>query len=75
MLKPSYPIRTARLLLRPFTPADLDALHTIQSLPEVSSYLHWGPRDAEQVREALETRIGQSALLEEGQALSLAVEL
>ncbi|WP_369989522.1 GNAT family N-acetyltransferase [Streptosporangium sp. 'caverna'] len=75
VLKPSYPIRTDRLILRPFTPADLDALHAIQSLPEVSRYLYWGPRDAEQVREVLETRMGQSALLEEGQALSLAVEL
>jgi RimJ/RimL family protein N-acetyltransferase len=75
VLKPSYPIRTDRLILRPFTPADQDALHAIQSLPEVSRYLYWGPRDAEQVREVLETRMGQSALLEEGQALSLAVEL
>jgi RimJ/RimL family protein N-acetyltransferase len=75
MLKPSYPIRTARLILRPFTPADLDALHAIQSLPEVTRYLYWGPRDLEQVREVLETKIGESALLEEGQALGLAVEL
>ena len=75
MLKPSYPIRTARLILRPFTLADLDALHAIQSLSEVTRYLYWEPRDVEQVREVLETRIGQSALLEEGQALSLAVEL
>lgn len=75
MLKPSYPIHTDRLLLRPFTPEDLDALHAIQSLPEVARYLYWGPRDTEQVREALNVKIGQSALLEEGQALTLAVEL
>jgi RimJ/RimL family protein N-acetyltransferase len=75
VLKPSYPIHTARLILRPFIPADLDALHAIQSLPEVARYLYWGPRDLEQVREGLETKISESALLEEGQALGLAVEL
>jgi RimJ/RimL family protein N-acetyltransferase len=75
VLKPTYPIRTERLLLRPFTPADLDALHAVQSLPEVTRYLYWGPRDREQVREALEAKTGQTALLDEGQALSLAVEV
>ncbi|MFC7641394.1 GNAT family N-acetyltransferase [Streptosporangium lutulentum] len=61
--------------MRPFTPADLEALHAIQSLPEVTRYLYWDTRDLEQVREALEARIGESALLEEGQCLRLAVEL
>ncbi|GAT71185.1 GNAT family N-acetyltransferase [Planomonospora sp. ID91781] len=75
MLKPAYPIRTERLLLRPFTPGDLDALHAVQSLPDVTRYLYWGPRDREQVREALEVKTGQTALLDEGQALSLAVEV
>ncbi|MFF5207527.1 GNAT family N-acetyltransferase [Streptosporangium sp. NPDC000396] len=75
MLKPSYPIRTERLTLRPFTHDDLDGLHAIQSLPEVARYLYWEHRSLEQVREVLETKIGQSALAEEGQALSLAVEL
>ncbi|GIH78130.1 GNAT family N-acetyltransferase [Planobispora longispora] len=75
MLKPSYPIRTERLILRPFTPGDLDALHAVQSLPEVARYLYWEPRDREQAREALETKIAQTALLDEGQTLSLAVEV
>ncbi|GAA3128757.1 GNAT family N-acetyltransferase [Streptosporangium carneum] len=75
MLKPSYPIRTERLILRPFASGDLDELHAIQSLPEVTRYLYWEPRELEQVAEALETRMKQSALTEEGQALALAVEL
>ncbi|GGT01061.1 N-acetyltransferase [Planobispora rosea] len=75
MLKPSYPIRTDRLILRPFTPGDLDAVYAMQSLPEVTRYLYWEPRDREQAREALETKITQVALLDEGQALSLAVEI
>ncbi|MFC4061311.1 GNAT family N-acetyltransferase [Planomonospora corallina] len=75
MLEPDYPIRTERLLLRPFTPADLDALHAIQARSDVARYLYWEPRDREQTREALETKTTQTALRDEGQALSLAVEL
>ncbi|WP_329081627.1 GNAT family N-acetyltransferase [Streptosporangium sp. NBC_01469] len=75
MLKPSYPIRTDRLILRPYTPDDLDALHAIHRLPQVTRYLYWGPREREQTREALERKITETALLEEGQALTLAVEL
>jgi RimJ/RimL family protein N-acetyltransferase len=36
MLQPTYPIATKRLLLRPYTLDDLDALHAIQSRPEVT---------------------------------------
>lgn len=75
MLKPSHPIRTDRLILRPFTRGDLEALHAIHSLPEVTRYLYWSARDREQVAEALETKIGQTALTAEGQVLALAVEL
>ncbi|WP_433358944.1 GNAT family N-acetyltransferase [Streptosporangium sp. CA-115845] len=75
MLKPTYPIRTGRLILRPYTPADLDALHAIQSLPQVTRYLYWEPRTREQADEALQTKITQTELLEEGQILTLAVEL
>ncbi len=75
MLKPSYPIRTDRLILRPYTPADLDGLYAIHRLPQVARYLYWEPRDREQTREALERKIGETALLEEGQSLTLAVEL
>ncbi|GII05543.1 GNAT family N-acetyltransferase [Planobispora takensis] len=75
MLKPEYPIRTERLLLRPYTPDDLEAMYAFQSLPEVTRYLYWGPRDREQVRQALEIKLSQTQLLEEGQALALAAEV
>ncbi|WP_326822746.1 GNAT family N-acetyltransferase [Streptosporangium sp. NBC_01756] len=75
MLKPSYPIRTQRLILRPFTFDDLTGLHAIHSLPEVARYLYLEPRDTEQVRQALEKKTTQTALEEEGQALAIAVEL
>ncbi|GHE26322.1 hypothetical protein GCM10017673_30070 [Streptosporangium violaceochromogenes] len=75
MLKPSLPLHTPRLTLRPFTHHDLQALHAIHSLPQVARYLYWTARDLEQTAQALETKIGQSELRAEGQALSLAIDL
>lgn len=75
MLQPLYPIRTARLLIRPYTDADFDDLYDIQSRPEVARYLYWSPRDRAEVRRSLEERKRVSFLVEEGQGLTLAVEL
>lgn len=74
MLRPDYPIRTARLLLRPFAESDLDALYAYQSLPEVARYLLWPPRDREQTAKSLQYRIDHPTLEEEGDVLVLAVE-
>ena len=41
MLRPAYPIRTPRLILRPFSPDDLEAVHAYHSDPEVVRYLYW----------------------------------
>ena len=57
MGRPDFPLRTARLALRPYVPADLDALYDIQSRPEVTRYLLYGSRDRDQVREILEQRL------------------
>ncbi|MDP9364833.1 MAG: GNAT family N-acetyltransferase [Chloroflexota bacterium] len=73
-LRPTYPILTARLTLRPFAAADLDALHAIQSREDVTRFLYWGPRTREQVADGLAARAGQTALLAEGDALVLAVD-
>ncbi|HET9558094.1 MAG TPA: GNAT family protein [Actinomycetota bacterium] len=75
MLGPAYPLETARLVLRPFVPEDLEALFAFQSLPEVARFLYWEARDREQVREVLEAKLGQAVLEEEGQVLALAVVL
>ncbi|GIH23032.1 N-acetyltransferase [Acrocarpospora phusangensis] len=73
MLKPAYPIETPRLILRPYEAGDLHAVHAFQSLPEVTRYLYWGPRDLAEVRESLEKKIQVTELTDEGQALALAV--
>ena len=47
----TYPIETARLRLRPFTPADVDAVHGYHSLEAVARYQYWEPRSRDEVVE------------------------
>jgi RimJ/RimL family protein N-acetyltransferase len=75
MLRPNYPIETARLLLRPFLADDLDGLHAIESRSDVTRYLYWGPRSRDQVRDVIQTRTRQSNLEREGDSLVLAMVL
>lgn len=75
MLLVDAPIRTARLVLRPLRPEDLDAVHAFDSLPVVARYLYFEPRDREASRVNLERMIEQRAIHAPGDRLSLAVEL
>jgi RimJ/RimL family protein N-acetyltransferase len=75
MLRPTYPIATPRLVLRPFTMDDLPALHAIQSRPDVTRYLMWGPRSRDEVRQVLARRARTTTLRAEGETLVLAVTL
>jgi RimJ/RimL family protein N-acetyltransferase len=75
VLRPDYPIRTPRLILRPFAESDLDDLHAIQSRPEVARYLYWEARDREEVRLALLNMVRGWVLTAEGDVLALAVVL
>jgi RimJ/RimL family protein N-acetyltransferase len=52
-----YPLRTARLLLRPFADDDLDAVYDLQSRPDVTRYLLYDVRDRDQALAALQERI------------------
>ena len=49
MFQPEYPIRTGRLLLRPFAPGDVDALYAYHRLPEVHRYLYSQARSRAEV--------------------------
>jgi RimJ/RimL family protein N-acetyltransferase len=75
MLKPDYPIRTPRLILRPYTSDDFTALYDIQSRPEVTRYLLFDARDRDQARASLELKMAASELNDEGGNLTLAVAL
>jgi RimJ/RimL family protein N-acetyltransferase len=74
MFRPTYPIRTARLTLRPVTAADLDDVHAYQRRPDVVRWmLGAGPRTREQSRASVAAMAGEDALRAEGDCLALAV--
>ena len=75
MLQPTYPIKTARLILRPFGRGDLTALHALQSRPDVTRYLEWEPRSRAATADVLAGRIEGATLTEPGKSLWIAVEL
>ena len=74
-MKPAYPLQTQRLLLRPFAVTDFDALLAIQSRADVARYLYWDPRTAAEVRETLDAKVRATAIIAEGDSLSLAAVL
>lgn len=74
MLKPEYPIRTARLILRQFTESDLDTLHAYHSLPEVARFLLWEARTREESAKSLKFRIEHPTIEKEGDGIVFAVE-
>jgi len=71
----TYPIRTARLLLRPLTARDVDALLAYRSRPDVCRYVPFEPMDRPTIEERLATQWANATLTDEGQALTLGVEL
>jgi RimJ/RimL family protein N-acetyltransferase len=73
--EPEYPIRTARLLLRPYLPGDVDAVYAYYRLPQTPRYLDGAPLSRSAVKAMVTRRIGSSALAGVGEALNLVVEL
>lgn len=71
---PSYPITTDRLRLRPFSRADVTAVHAYRSLPEVAQYLFDAPLSLDECAEAIRARTTQIAMTTEGDRIVLAVE-
>jgi RimJ/RimL family protein N-acetyltransferase len=73
--RPEYPIRTERLLLRPYAHGDVDALYAYQRLPEVHRYLYTEPRTRAEVEAIVAERAGLAVLTETGKAITLVAEL
>ena len=73
MHPPDYPLRTDRLILRPYCADDLSAVYDIQSRPEVTRYLLFDVRNLDQVRVALEERIQAGRPDHDGDRLILAL--
>jgi RimJ/RimL family protein N-acetyltransferase len=70
-----YPIRTDRLLLRPLTLADVDALLAYRGRADVCRYVPFGPMDRAMIEDRVTTLWANAAITDEGQALTLGVEL
>lgn len=74
-LAPAYPVRSARLLLRPVSPADVAAVVAYRSQPEVCRYVPFDPMDADDVRARLAGMWSRRTLDQEGEVLVLGAEL
>jgi RimJ/RimL family protein N-acetyltransferase len=75
MFAPKYPIRTERLLLRPYAHGDVDALYAYQRLPEVHRYLYSEPRTRAEVEAIVTERAGLAVLTETGKGITLVADL
>ena len=73
MIKPTYPIKTPRLYLRPFADEDIQEMFKYHSRPDVTIFFYWNPRIIEETKAALETKKSQVAFTAEGSVISLAV--
>lgn len=75
MPDPTLPLRTERLLLRPFTDADLDWFHDLQSREDVTRYLIWGPQSRQETRAMLGRIKSLTSFESEGRGIRLAAVL
>jgi RimJ/RimL family protein N-acetyltransferase len=73
--RPEYPIRTERLLLRPYRPDDTDAVYAYHRLPETARYLENEPMRRAEARALVTRRVGSSTLAGVGEVLNLVIEL
>ncbi len=74
-LRPTYPPRTARLLLRPLTATDIDDLLEYRSLPEVCRYVPFFPMDRLAIAQKLGESWARTEITGEGQGVILGVEV
>jgi RimJ/RimL family protein N-acetyltransferase len=74
-LHPDYPIVGRRVQLRPVLTSDVDAMLTYRSRPDVCRFLPFEPMTREQLAGRLRSDLARTELTDEGQALTLGVEL
>ncbi|MFC7530286.1 GNAT family N-acetyltransferase [Actinoplanes sp. GCM10030250] len=74
VLRPTFPVLTERLALRPVTLDDADALLAYRGLPDVCRYVPFEPMTRESIIERIEGRWAVRELTDEGQGLLLGVE-
>ena len=74
-LAPEYPVRSPRLSLRPLSAADTTALLAYRSRADVCRYVPFTPMDTAIIAEGLGTAWARTSLNDEGQNLTLGVEV
>ena len=70
---PDWPLETDRLILRPWTRGDLDAMYRVQSDEENARWLYNDARSLDETRELLDRKIRGAQLNDEGDWMSAAV--
>jgi RimJ/RimL family protein N-acetyltransferase len=75
VLEPTYPLRTERLDLRPYEESDFEFLYEMQSDPDTTRYLYYGPSSREEVRVSFDLKLKRRVLRGEGEALQLVAVL
>ena len=74
-LRPRYPVRAGRVLLRPLAAGDVDAVLAYRSRADVCRYVPFEPMTREDITERMAGPWARTELTEEGQALTLGVEV
>jgi RimJ/RimL family protein N-acetyltransferase len=74
-VSPTLPIRTPRLVLRPFAEDDVDALLVFHSDPQAVRYVPYPPRDRAAVTAVLERKRAGTGWRKDGDLIELAVTL
>jgi len=74
-LHPTYPIRGDRLLLRPLTSRDVNALLAYRGREDVCRYVPFEPMTREGITERLTGQWARTELTGEGQSLTLGAEV
>jgi RimJ/RimL family protein N-acetyltransferase len=74
LLGPQYPVRTERLLLRPLTADDADAMLAYRAIPEVCRYVPFEPMTRADILERI-AGVWAAELTDEGQSLTLGIEV
>ena len=69
----SLPVKTDRLVLRPFERSDIDCLLAYHTLPSMQRYVFSRTRDADEVEGALKIMRGHVSLQRPGDTLTLAM--
>ncbi len=74
-LRPSYPIITSRLRLRPLDLEDIEELLAYRGRADVCRYLPFEPMDEQALAARLAGNLGRREITAEGQVLTLGAEL